>query len=458
MASTLHSSIELSHRLRKAGHDVSFVSHRDISEHTAIAGIPFTLLNSDKYFDARADADPMPPLGLGNVPEFLRWIRRRRRIRHESLVRTELEQVLEDLGPDLLLIDIECHFAIIATADLGIPRYLVMFWFSIFRQAGLPPLDSSLQPATSWTGRLMIRGIWWRLRLASAAYAIRKDYGRRGLRARLRPVTYGTVSLADLRAVAAARDHDLAVRTDRSQWLRPYSYLQPEILCLNVWEMELPQVRRRHLHYVGPMIDLDRREARLDTGTAEAWDAYQRVRDQAPTPRRPLVYCSLGSFWSGDVGFLRRVIDVFVRRPEWDLVIGLGGKTSADALAPVPPNVLLLDWAPQVDVLRRADCAITHGGITTINECIQCNVPMVVYSTKHGDQDGCAVRVAFHRLGVMSDKDSDTSEQIERNIERCLSDPKTKQAIAAMRQVFRDYEARNQAVRLIEAAIAQVPD
>ena len=147
------------------------------------------------------------------------------------------------------------------------------------------------------------------------------------------------------------------------------------------------------------------------------------------------------------------MIEVFLRRGDWDLVLGLGGKTQSEALAPVPPNVVLLDWAPQMDVLKFADCAVTHGGITTINECIRSNVPVLVYSTKHVDQNGCAARVAFHRLGLMGDKDNDTMEQIGQNIERCLSDPLIRESVARMQRVFSDYEESNEAVRLIEASI-----
>ena len=50
--------------------------------------------------------------------------------------------------------------------------------------------------------------------------------------------------------------------------------------------------------------------------------------------------------WAADTGFLGRVLEVFVKRSDWDLVLGLGGKRTATDLAPVPDNALLLDWAP----------------------------------------------------------------------------------------------------------------
>lgn len=452
MASTLHSSIELCRRLRQGGHRITFISHRDIGDQVGLSEFTFFHLSGYGEFNDRANSDPIPEHPLRNIPAFYRWFRRRRCLRLESIARTEIESLLEDLEPDLLLIDIECHFAVIATARLGLPTFLAMFFFSIFRQPGLPPLHSSKLPANTWHQELAARFLWWQSRLASRWQALVRQYGRRGLRAALRPVPYSTVNYADLRALARSRGYDLATQTDRSHWLRPYAYKQLPILCFNVWEMELPQPRHPHVHYVGPMINVERPEARLGQHTAETWAAFKRRRLQAPGTSRPLVYCSLGSYWSGDVAFLRRVVEVFVRRGDWDLVLGLGGKTKAEALAPVPANVLLLDWAPQMDVLMLADCAVTHGGVTTINECIHCEVPMVVYSTKHVDQNGNAARVVFHQLGVMGDKDSDSSRQIERHIDRCLSDPVILDSVSKMRRVFSDYRDKNEAVRLLEAS------
>ena len=170
--------------------------------------------------------------------------------------------------------------------------------------------------------------------------------------------------------------------------------------------------------------------------------------------KRPLIYCSLGSYWSADSAFLRRVLAVFQHRTDWDLVLGLGGKLDVEQLAPVPANALLLRWAPQLEVLKLADCAITHGGIATINECIAHGVPMVVYSTRHVDQDGCAVRVAYHGLGVRADKDHDGPGEIERNVERVLDDPLMRSQVAKMRQIFLDYQARDEALRVVDHALA----
>lgn len=454
-ASNLHSSFELSRRLVEAGHRVTYVSPVDVEAQVAAQGLPFIALRRDRTLGRPTAEEETAVERASGLRRVVRRLALRRRIRRRTVENDEIERLVQRLEPDVLLIDIELHMAVMATAHLGIPTFLPIVWFSIFRRPGLPPLHTDLMPAHTWTGRLAVAWAWRRLRLRKAGRTMRRRLSLEGLRDYFRPVHYETRLLTDLKAVARARGFPFRRATDRSQWLMPTMYRHLPVLSYNLPEMEFPGAGHPRLHYVGPMIHRDRREARVDAASQERWRRLldRRARDAAEA--RPLVYCSLGSYWSADRTFLRRVLEVFARRPEWDLVLGLGGKLTAEDLAPAPPNAVLLDWAPQLEVLREAACVVTHGGITTINECIAFGVPMVVYSTKHVDQNGCAARVAFHGLGLRGDKDVETSEGLERNIARVLAEPEFRARVAAMRAHVLACERANEAVRLIERAASE---
>jgi len=445
MASTLHSSFELARRLASGGHTVSFASHAPIAADVEARGHRYFPLLRDRRLRERMAADPRPP--TWRPVSFLAWLRRRRGLRHESIADRELEGVVEKLAPDLLMIDMELHAAIIVTDRFQLPTLLPIAWFTIYRHPKLPPLHTRLDPgATRWTIELA----WLRHRVSSALLRLKS---RLWLPRLWTPLTSGTVNIGDLSALAKSRGFSLRQRTDGSQWLRPHLYRHATVLSLTAREMDLPHQPHPDLHYVGPMIEDDRREALRDQHALAAWRNFRQARAARPE-KRPLVYCSLGSYWSADRAFLRRVLAVLERRTDWDLVIGLGGKLAVEQLAPIPANVLLLRWAPQLEVLEVADCAITHGGIATINECIARGVPMVVYSTRHVDQDGCAVRVAFHGLGVQADKDQDGASEIERNVERALDDPLIRSRVTEMREAFLGYQARNEALQIVDQALA----
>ena len=101
--------------------------------------------------DIRASTGGKSPVQLWRRFDKLRQLRR------ESIANDEIESVIRRLAPDLLLIDMEMYFAVIAMNRLGIPRQLPMVWFSLYKCPGLPPLDSHLQPDNSWRNSCVTR-------------------------------------------------------------------------------------------------------------------------------------------------------------------------------------------------------------------------------------------------------------------------------------------------------------
>lgn len=431
LTSPLNASLELSRRLRRAGHDVTYLSHADVAAEVENHGFAFVqLTDQDEVRKTIPFSNPID------------WFRRMRTARTQSIRSTELEDELRSLNPDLLLIDLEMHYPVIATAALGIPTMLVMNFLSIFRLPGLPPLNSSLLPGD----HKAIERAWRRVRLEALGARIRHKLGKGAIGDVVRPVSYGTRFYADLRQVAKQRGYPLRANTDRKQWLRPFSYTLLPVLCLNASELEFPHEHHPNIRYVGPMVNKNRPERRVSPEDRERWDGFVRSRNGEG---RPLIYCSLGSYWS-DRDFLRMVLAAFAERPQWDLVLGLGGQATPGELGPVPDNVLLLDYAPQLDVLAKADCAITHGGLASVNECIACEVPMIVYPPGLLDQDGNAARIDYHNLGVRGDWNTWDSADLARRIEYVLGNRHMTASIGQMRTAYESYEENDIAVRVIE--------
>jgi len=439
LISPLNAGLELSRRLADHGHDVTFMSHADISHEVKAHGFAFVQLASDELIrrEARSAGNPLARL------------RGMRRVRRRSITNEEFERALTALDPDLLLIDLEMHYATIVSAHLQIPTMLVMNFLSVYRLPGLPPLNSRLSPPDGVPpGAAPFRRGWIRVRLDAWGARIRHKIGRHGVGDVLRPVTYGTNHYADLKQVAKAHGYSLADNTNRNEWLRPFMYTRLPVLCLNAFELEFPHTPHPSIRYVGPMVNRHRLESRLQSDSRRRWDAYRAARS-TNDGGRPLVYCSLGSYWS-DAAFLRMVIATFERRPEWDLVLGLGGRVTEGDLGPIPDNVLVLDWAPQLEVLELADCAINHGGITSINECISSGVPMVVYSTALVDRAGNAARVEYHGLGVAARWDTKEPKRLEQRVATAISDRAMHGRVQAMRRVFDRYSEEGTVVSVIE--------
>ncbi len=435
LTSPLNASLELSRRLEQAGHEVTYFCHRNVGEEVEANGFAFVRLT---------DQDEVRKGISFNNP--VDWVRQMREARSRSIESTELEDAIRSLEPDLLLIDIEMHYPIIATAGLGIPTMLVVNWLSIYRIPELPPLNSDLLPHNDRAIDLA----WRKVRFAAIWARLKHKLGKGAIGDLLRPVSYETRFYADLKRVARHRGYSLRDNTDRKQWLRPFMYTRLPVLCLNAIEVEFPHEPHPNIRYVGPMVNESRTEIRVSADDLRRWQEFKETRSGK---HRPLVYCSLGSYWS-DRDFLRMVLEVFAKRPEWDLVLGLGGQVTAAELGAVPENVLLLGYAPQLEVLRKADCAVNHGGITSINECITYGVPMVVYSPGLLDQHGCAARIEHHNLGVRADWKSRDAAEMERHIEHVLGSRPIQTSIDQMRLEYDAYKRDNVAVQVIEQHLA----
>jgi len=225
------------------------------------------------------------------------------------------------------------------------------------------------------------------------------------------------------------------------------------ILCPE--EFDLPGRKNRpNYRYVEASCDQDRK-----VKPGFPWD---RVDES-----KKLLYCSLGtqSHWSDDGfdretmqrnirNFLQAVISVMAQRPDWQVVMTLSEQASTQDFHSVPANALLVSYAPQTQILRRASLAITHAGLNTVKDCIFLSVPMLAFPLR-GDQMGNAERVAFHGLGPTGNIHSASTESINSMMDQVERDPGFKSRLDAMREVFLRIEREQRAAAIIEERLAE---
>jgi MGT family glycosyltransferase len=129
----------------------------------------------------------------------------------------------------------------------------------------------------------------------------------------------------------------------------------------------------------------------------------------APT-EMPLVYVSFGSFLSVRADVQARVVKALRRMDvRVALAIGSGDRAVVGAL---PSHWLVREYLPQVQLLRRAALAVTHGGNNSVTEALTCGVPMLVlpFST---DQFAGAAAVENAGLGLALDPNTASVAELE---------------------------------------------
>jgi MGT family glycosyltransferase len=178
-----------------------------------------------------------------------------------------------------------------------------------------------------------------------------------------------------------------------------------------------------HLYYTGPFVD-----ATLRPTVDFEWDRLDG---------RPLIYASLGTLQNRSLGIFRKIAEACAGL-NVQLVISLGGGLEPDCLGNLSGDPLVVRFAPQLELVKRASLVITHAGLNTVLESLAEGVPLVCIPLGN-DQPGVASRVATHGAGVVVPPRRASAERLR----------------SAVRAVLEDESYRN-AARQLQSAIAQI--
>jgi MGT family glycosyltransferase len=155
---------------------------------------------------------------------------------------------------------------------------------------------------------------------------------------------------------------------------------------------------------------------RLDSSVRETdgtWELPEHLRDRDGA----LIYLSLGSLGSADVGLMQRLVDL----------LGQTGHRVIVSKGPLHEQIRLHDnmtgdaFLPQPAILPQVDLVITHGGNNTVTEALHHGKPMVVLPL-FWDQVDNAQRMDETGLGVRLSTYGFRDEELPAAIDRLLAD------------------------------------
>ncbi|XVV00392.1 glycosyltransferase [Actinosynnema sp. CA-248983] len=337
----------LGRELRERGHEVIIVSTVDAEHRVSAAGLDFLPVGVDEFpigsleeFTARQGTltgAPAIRLIVGHLRDIARVMFR------------DLPDLLADLAVDGLVVDQVAPAGGTVADRLCLPFVSVCSFMPLNSERDVPPVMTPWSYLPTPLGRL------------------RNAVGRRVEARALRP-------LVDLVNTARAGWGLAPVTVDGSFSGLAQIAQQPEFF--DYPRRDLPA----GFTYTGPFLDPKGADGPFP------WDRLDG---------RPLVYASMGTL-QNRMGWVFREIAEACAGLDVQLVLALG---RADA--PVPENLpgdpLVVGYAPQLALLRRADLVINHGGTNTVLECLAHGVPMVSLPVAT-DQFGVAARVRW--LGV----------------------------------------------------------
>jgi MGT family glycosyltransferase len=190
-------------------------------------------------------------------------------------------------------------------------------------------------------------------------------------------------------------------------------------------------------HYTGPFHDDNCRQTVLSP-----WDklAY-----------KPLIYASLGTLVNGLEEVYKHILKAVEPLQDFQVVLSIGKNISPETLGPIPSNTIVVPFAPQIELLKRAALCVTHAGLNTVLESLAHGVPMVAIPIGY-TQPGVAARIAHHGVGEFIELDELTTERLGFVIKKVLQDRSYRERAAYFQQVISNTRGLDLAANIIEQA------
>jgi UDP:flavonoid glycosyltransferase YjiC (YdhE family) len=186
-------------------------------------------------------------------------------------------------------------------------------------------------------------------------------------------------------------------------------------------------------YYLGSQIDMRRRDTADPNYQAVVRDIQIQV-----SKGTPLVYCSMGTLPPSNrsevISFLTKISSA-AKNLQCMLIVSFQmNDEERSSLMTDNNHVYIFESVPQLAVLQMASVFVNHGGLNSIKESIEAEVPMLVcpaYATY--DHNGNTARVVYHKLGVRIDID-DGRDKIENAITQLLKDDDFRMRLKAFRE------------------------
>jgi len=188
--------------------------------------------------------------------------------------------------------------------------------------------------------------------------------------------------------------------------------------------------------FVGPSIEPRPRDSDFP------WDALDG---------RPLIYISLGTVINQNAAFYRSSFDAF-KDTSAQVVMSVGKATDIAALGSIPPNFIVRNYIPQLEILQKATAFVTHGGMNSIHEALYYNVPLIVVP-QSPEQRVVAKRVKELGAGMHLNNATPSASDLARAAQFVMNDPKYRECAALVGESLRSAGGPTRAADEIEHLI-----
>lgn len=396
----------IGYELRQRGHRVTVVNVLDAKPKALAAGLEFQAFGEETF---PVGAMPNIAAKLGQLEGLAAFRYTIEAFKQNTL--TLLEEVptaLERAGIEVLIVDQTSFGGSTIAEFLGLPFISVCCSLPLNQDPTIPPFNTTWQYRSDWWGRTRNQLAYNIMaRLAKPIRAIIDEY--------------------------------------RQRWNLPIypnpddAYSKLAQLCQEPAEFEFPrQSLPTSFHFTGPYLNPASREP--------SSFPFEQLTGQ------PLIYASLGTIQNRLLTIFQIIAEA-CQDLDVQLVIALGGGSKLEALPRLPGAPLVVEYAPQLELLQRTTLVITHAGTNTVLECLGNGVPMVAIPIAN-DQPGVAARIAWTKTGEVLSLKRLSASRLRSAIQRVLTDRTYKENALRLQAAIQKAGGVKRAADIIERVVA----
>ncbi|WP_347332188.1 glycosyltransferase [Marinimicrobium locisalis] len=400
-------ALSLSIELRRRGYKVCFFQHVDASERVRELGFECIDYGLDFFPEGRLNEIELKASELEGI-QALRYAGQF----YSDCIKADLKdlpKLFSELKIDFVIADQANPGAAAVAAVLGLPYITLSAGLPFNQEAGLPPYFTPMKYSKS---------IFFRAMYAISNYFFNKGAGE----------ALATINNYLVNNRQKPFEKELVGVSKLGQ------------LCQMNKGFDFPRCAAytEKLYYCGLLHD--------SALTKDVSFPFQRLNEL------PLVYCGLGTRQNGIVEKYERIIEA-VSGLDVQLVISLGGAKHESLIAKQSEKLIVVEYAPQLELLKRASLFISHCGLGSTMQSLSQGTPILAMPVTN-DQPGVAARVRHHKVGRLTYARS--PDIIRKEVQTILEDSAYKRG--AMTQ--KDDMARNcgvqYAVDHIESILSEV--
>jgi zeaxanthin glucosyltransferase len=400
----LNPMLALARRLQQHGHRVIFFGIADTAARVLASDVEFRQIGSADYPVGtlrRLDDELSRLRGLSTFRFTVDRVKN-----HTRMVLRDGPSAVQRAGVDALLVD-EADLAGSVAEHLHLPFVSIACFPPLVDDAHIPPFCFGWGYGASRLKRLRNRaGALLLSRFAAPVFTLlnaqRCEWGL----PHLRRASDALSPLAQITQLPASLDF-------------PFAHKPPQ------------------LHHTGPFVD--------STSRPPVPFPWELLDD------RPLLYASLGTLQNGASHIFRRIAEAAAGL-DVQLVLSLGGGNDVAAFHDLPGSPIVVKYAPQLELLKKAAAVVTHAGLNTTLESLAEGVPLVAIPLGN-DQPGVAARIAHHGAGVVVSPRWLTASRLRAALMAVLTDPRHRAAARKLQAAMHEVDALESAADLVERAL-----